>query len=254
MHCLIVEDHPVTLLGMECLIKKQFPACKLTFATTCRAAMEVIREQCGQHFDLVLVDLLLPDGDGLSVIQHLQERQTMKSTKCIAIATGNDEEIAARCRDAGAVAFVSKASSLSDILRVIAHTLIPIQNNASSPARENGMRPDESIRLTGRQKDIVQLVMEGYSNKRIANALNLSYGTVKNYMFDLMRILGVKSRLELAIKCQENAHALQLETMCVPAGGFREHKKKHEDVFRFVSRCIAAGDQSNLSDFIYLGH
>lgn len=254
MHCLIVEDHPVTLLGLECLIKKQFPACKLTFATTCRSAMEVIREPCGQHFDLVLVDLLLPDGDGLSVIRHLQEGFATASTKCIAISTGNDEGIAARCRDAGAVAFVSKASSLGDILGVIARTVFPVRSNAIVPGKESGMRPDESIRLTGRQKDIVQLVMEGYSNKRIASALNLSYGTVKNYMFDLMRILGVKSRLELAIKCQENAHALQLETMCAPTDGFLAHKKKNEDVFRFVSRCIAAGDQSNLSDFIYLGH
>jgi two-component system nitrate/nitrite response regulator NarL len=254
MHCLIVEDHPVTLLGLECLIKKQFPACKLTFTTTCRGAMEVIREQCGQHFDLVLVDLLLPDGDGLSIIRHLQETHATNSTKCVAISTGNDEGVAARCRDAGAIAIVSKASSLGEIQRVIGRAVIPAPHNVPMSDKEKGVRPDESIRLTGRQKDIVQLVMEGYSNKRIANALNLSYGTVKNYMFDLMRILGVKSRLELAIKCQENAHALQLETMCVPAGGFREHKKKNEDVFRFVSRCIAAGDQSNLSDFIYLGH
>ena len=65
------------------------------------------------------------------------------------------------------------------------------------------------IKLNSRQRDVVRLVLEGYSNKKIANTLNLSYGTVKNYMFNLMRLLSVNSRLEMAIKFREQGLAFE---------------------------------------------
>jgi DNA-binding NarL/FixJ family response regulator len=55
----------------------------------------------------------------------------------------------------------------------------------------------------------VDLLVTGYSNKEIARTLNLSYGTVKNYMFDLMRLLNARSRLELVAKIREGAPTTQ---------------------------------------------
>jgi DNA-binding NarL/FixJ family response regulator len=60
--------------------------------------------------------------------------------------------------------------------------------------------------FTSRQRDIFDLLLAGHSNKMIGYILNLSYGTVKNYMFDLMRLLSVKSRLELVTKIRANQY------------------------------------------------
>jgi DNA-binding NarL/FixJ family response regulator len=63
--------------------------------------------------------------------------------------------------------------------------------------------PAPPIRLTSRQRDVAKLVLAGYSNKKISYTLNLSYGTIKNYMFSLMRLLSVNSRLEMVLRIQE---------------------------------------------------
>ncbi|MET0267707.1 MAG: helix-turn-helix transcriptional regulator, partial [Duganella sp.] len=62
------------------------------------------------------------------------------------------------------------------------------------------------LRFTPRQRDILDLLLIGYSNKQIACALNLSCGTVKNYMFELMRITAVSSRLEMAMKIRDSGY------------------------------------------------
>lgn len=190
MHCLIVEDQPVTLFGLEVLITKEFPGWSLSSATTCNDAIKLIDGLDGERVDLALIDTFSND-DGLSLIEYLRKAEAGKHSTCIAMSRNAGPDFASRCKEVGATACVSKADSLADILRVIV---------AVMPARGR-----DAVRLTARQKDVVQLVMEGHSNKRIANALNLSYGTVKNYMFDLMRIFAVTSRLELAMRCKEDS-------------------------------------------------
>ncbi|MFC3374384.1 helix-turn-helix transcriptional regulator [Rugamonas sp. CCM 8940] len=76
--------------------------------------------------------------------------------------------------------------------------------------------------MTNRQKELIALLLEGQSNKAIARTLDLSYGTVKNYIFDLMRLLGVKSRLELVTKVRGTAAVHQpphvRQGMCASCG------------------------------------
>lgn len=73
---------------------------------------------------------------------------------------------------------------------------------------ESGRR----VSLTPRQEDLVRLLLAGYSNKRIAYELGLSVGTVKNYMFDLMRLVSVRSRFELAMLLSSRGQAPQADT------------------------------------------
>jgi DNA-binding NarL/FixJ family response regulator len=65
-----------------------------------------------------------------------------------------------------------------------------------------GSNTAASVALTGRQQELARFILTGYS-KKIADETGLTYGTVKNYMFNLMRRLSVRSRLELVAKLRE---------------------------------------------------
>ncbi|MBI3774838.1 MAG: hypothetical protein HY273_04670 [Gammaproteobacteria bacterium] len=103
------------------------------------------------------------------------------------------------------------ASSLAEIAKVSSR----VDNYDNMHLRRDHTSPStrtSGYTLTNRQRDIIDLLLIGCSNKQIATKLNLSYGTVKNYLFDLMRLLNVRSRLELVVKItkapttQSNVH------------------------------------------------
>lgn len=245
MHCLIIEDHPVTLFGIEVLIKKKYPTWKITTAGTFRAAMEIIARHSEPAINLCLIDLMLPDGNGLTIIRYLRQFKATAFAKCIAMSVNCDEQIAIQCSDAGAIASVSKANSIADLMKAISLAVSPLREELSSTAPNAHNRPGGApIRLTARQKDIAKLVMEGYSNKRIANVLNLSYGTVKNYMLDLMRLLGVRSRLELAIRCQEYPHLVIKEAELLSSNKIEEPPRATIDAFNFMSPLSPSDNES----------
>ncbi|HWW72458.1 MAG TPA: LuxR C-terminal-related transcriptional regulator [Duganella sp.] len=84
--------------------------------------------------------------------------------------------------------------------------MIASLSDAGEPAPAVPAAPEQPLpNLTNRQKELIALLLDGQSNKAIARSLDLSYGTVKNYIFDLMRLLGVKSRLELVTRVRGHA-------------------------------------------------
>jgi DNA-binding NarL/FixJ family response regulator len=201
MHCLIVEDHPVTLLGLKLTVKNHFPeftistAASPTEAMTCLAAAQV---------DVVLLDLIFEDQNGMTLLAQLQQLRVHTFPRTIVISGSSDAKTIEACKAHGAHGFVAKNTEPGMIAHVIRAV---VEGDICFPASANMEErltdgAGNCIRLTERQRDILDLVLAGYSNKKIAGTLNIGYGTVKNYMFDLMRLFSVKSRLELALKIQ----------------------------------------------------
>ncbi|TYQ19659.1 UNVERIFIED_ORG: two-component system nitrate/nitrite response regulator NarL [Zoogloea ramigera] len=202
MICLIVDHHPVISSGLAQMVRASFPGWQVDIAHTVAAAIE----QAGAHQpDVVLISLLMPDNSGLALLGHLQQHDpNSRRTASIVIADAPDAETARLCERLGAHGFMSRAHAFTAIAAAI--RAVCARQKYFEPAPDTATPVPAPIRFTPRQRDIVDLLLIGYSNKQIACTLNLSSGTVKNYIFDLMRMISVSSRLEMALKIRDSGY------------------------------------------------
>lgn len=207
MHCLIVDDHPIALLGLSLVVKDHFPEWRVSTATTVQDAISTFQSASREPIGLAIVDWVVNDQNGFTFLEYLQQCSYSSQTYSIVVSDAKSPDIVALCKAHGANGFISKRTAQTVIAQAIklvssGKDYFAQCDKASSPVslrREGG-----EVKLTERQKDVLDLVLAGYSNKKIANTLNISYGTAKNYMFDLMRLISANSRLELAMKIRES--------------------------------------------------
>lgn len=212
MHCLVIDDHPVTLSGLRSLINNDFPDWQISTAASIHEATECINASDGKPINLVLLDLVPNRENGGTPLSQLQQDLPARSISTVIISSVIDERTIALCRKLEAYGYGSKNSGRDEITDVVQYGSLNEQysclgNAGASPASTNNFP-----RITSRQRDLIDLLLEGHSNKMIADILNLAYGTVKNYMFDLMRLLSVKSRLELVTKVRESGYQSSHDT------------------------------------------
>lgn len=203
MICLIVDDHPVILVSLNGLIKKHFPEWDTFAASDLREAIDVLESERGNMINLAVVDLSLGSQSGLALLNHIEQSNMKHAVPSIMMSGDDTPETIFRCRESGASGFVSKYANPLSFVEAIrevtaGRSFFPAEMHRSAP--KSVSKRKREICLSPRQQTIVDLVLAGCSNKEIANRLNISYGTTKNYMFDLMRIFSVRSRLELANK------------------------------------------------------
>lgn len=183
MHCFISLGHPTIELGLKTLVSTNFPGWEIDSWDGFKHDRRTIAES-----RLVILDIAIADA-------ALKTSSIDPGAALIVMVDESDDLDTERCRQLGAVACIPSRSPLSAIVHSLRTASLQLR---PTPAGRSMPPP-----LSPRQKDLVHLVLSGYSNKKIADSLGLSYGTVKNYMFDLMRVFGVNSRLELVVKIRE---------------------------------------------------
>lgn len=205
LRCLIIEDHPITLLGLRQLIERNFPSSEIVTAETVHEASKILEQASENPFTLAIVEIMLVGYIGKSALLYLKKMLSTASIPYLVFSSINDRQTMDLCKEFGAHGYVSKRTPES----LIAHAISTICNGGKFFNMDSAVdaKSETSLKLTSRQRDVLDLVIAGYSNKKIAGTLELSYGTVKNYMFDLMRLLNVNSRLELAAKCLNERHS-----------------------------------------------
>jgi DNA-binding NarL/FixJ family response regulator len=203
MRCLIVESQPITLFGMRRLLEQEFPDWSITPATITQA-MDELRIARLYPFDIVLLNVT-KDND--RVLQYLARLKSLTQGKCRSLILHDkfDDTAGALYRKHGATGYISKEQSICELVDAISaitmgQNYFPGEGLLLTTEILTEPKLSDSVRLTSRQKDLVRLVLRGYSNKQIANALGLTSGTVKNYLFSLMRIYCVNSRGEMIAK------------------------------------------------------
>lgn len=202
MKLLIVEDHALVRDGMVLTLQRLDPLLALLEASDASAALELI--QHNPDLDLVLLDLMLPDENGLLLLQTLRARHPMLPV--IVVSALEDASTVRRAIQAGANGFVAKSSS-SDVLvdavqAVLAGGLfVPDENDATSRASDGPRLQGEvnELDLTDAQKKVFNLLVQGLSNREIALSLGLTEGTVKVHVSKILRSLGVTSRAQAMV-------------------------------------------------------
>ena len=210
---LICDDHTLFAEGVKSLLRNEESIEVVGEAKDGRQAVERVREL---HPNVVLMDISMPDLSGFEATRRL--RETDDSVKVLILTMHDDEELVARCLEAGAAGYIMKDAPASQLIYAInavykgERYLSPgVLGKVVTGYVRNADRPRTSYdRLSAREREILKLLAEGLSVKEIAALLNLSVKTVDVHKYNLMRKIDVHDRTEL-IK-----YAIQKRVISVP--------------------------------------
>jgi DNA-binding NarL/FixJ family response regulator len=197
---LIVEDAQQSRSFLIGILRDLFEGVEIAEAADMRSAISL----CGRRsFDLALVDLQLPDGDGYSVLRRLRQTQP-QIIAIVTTAMGSDSAIVAAL-SAGADGYILKSDPpelIASHLRLIpggAPPLSPaIARRVMDHFRATGPNVDDAATLTPREAEVLSLVGRGLRVADVATALDLAPSTVSSHVKAVYRKLNISSRAEAA--------------------------------------------------------
>lgn len=190
---LLVDDHPVVRAGTRKLLAENFAA-QFSEAKTAAEATQLCREQ---KFDLILLDVNLPDRSGLDLLAELKAAHS--KARVLVMSMHEEEQFARRALKAGAAGYIGKASVADELVRAVGKILeggIYVSAEfaeylASGLSRNNAEHPHET--LSAREFEVFRMIVAGKSGKEIAAQLSLSFKTVSTYRTRILQKLGVTS-------------------------------------------------------------
>ncbi len=215
MKILIVDDHVLIREALSGVLKELKGEATVVEASDSREAMRQIEQN--SDLQLILLDLNLPDRDGLEVLAELRERYPAISV--VVLSAHHDRDNVAKSLDLGALGFIPKSAQRAVMLSALnlifaGGIYIPPQMLIRQPARSQAMSAPPGRRvsaadlgLTERQIEVLAWMMKGKSNKAICRALALAEPTVKNHVTAILKALKVTNRTEAVIA----ARALDFE-------------------------------------------
>ncbi len=212
MKCLIVDDHPLVREALASVLGQLRPGAEIVQAPNGAAALAALHD--GAAIDLVLLDLRLPDGSGLALLPAIAARSI--GTAVVVLSGDLDRATVQQALAAGAVGCIPKTEPRDVLAGALALVLAggvyvpplalqagPAAASASlhdrPPQRAGAGASPADLGLTGRQLDVLALLMQGKNNKLICRALGLAEPTVKNHVSAILRALGVDSRTEAVL-------------------------------------------------------
>lgn len=195
---LIVDDHDMLREGLISFLKA-FPEFELVGeASSGKEAICLCRES---KPDVVLMDLLMPEMDGITAIRHIHQAQP--EIRLIALSSFGEQDLVKGALEAGATSYLLKnvtAQELADAIRSTylgLHTFSPEITSSLFQNRSSSQKSDLIEPLTPREREVLELMVAGLSNTEIAKKLGVSKFTVKNHVSNILSKLGAKNRLEL---------------------------------------------------------
>lgn len=206
MKFLVVDDHPLVREALSSLLLELRPGAAVLQAATGAGALAALGG--GGAVDLVLLDLRLPDGCGLELLRTIG--QTSIGTAVVMLSGDLDRHTVQAALAAGAVGYIPKTEPREIIAGALGLVLAggvyvpPVALPAVAPAALPGRLHEGSVTpaecgLTGRQLEVLALLMQGKNNKQICRALGLAEPTVKNHVSAILRALDVGSRTEAVL-------------------------------------------------------
>jgi DNA-binding NarL/FixJ family response regulator len=197
---LIVEDIQQARSFLVGILGDVFTGAVVTEATDMRSAHAACARK---QFDLALVDLQLPDGDGYAVLRRLKETQR-NVTAIVTTAMGSDSAIVAAL-SAGAEGYLLKSDPpdlIASHLRNMQEGMLPlspaIARRVMDHFRTTGPNVDDGATLTPREAEVLALVGRGLRVSDVAAALELAPSTVSSHVKAIYRKLNISTRAEAA--------------------------------------------------------
>jgi DNA-binding NarL/FixJ family response regulator len=191
---LLADDHKIVLDGLRSLLEPEFELAGTVGDG--RALISAVEES---RPDVIVVDISMPLLNGIDAVRQIKKLD--KQVKVVFLTMHPDVTYAVRAFEAGASGYVLKHSASSELLTAIHEAMkgrtyvTPMIAGELVQAYKGGTyrQAEEAQQLTQRQREILQLLVEGNSAKEVANLLNISPRTVEFHKYSLMSKLKLKS-------------------------------------------------------------
>jgi len=197
---LICDDHEVIRTGLACLLA----GTDIQIVAEAANGKDVIKAALKEKPDVILLDIRMPDGDGLSTLEKL--RAKAPECKVVMLSTYDNPTYIARAVALGACDYVLKGSPRESIIATIMAAAA-----GESPCRSGEMKriatamkvrqaiDDDDVPLTQRETQVLRHVALGLSNKEIGRSLEISVETVKEHVQNILRKITVSDRTQAAV-------------------------------------------------------
>ncbi|MCX5381449.1 response regulator transcription factor [Streptomyces sp. NBC_00091] len=201
----LLDDHEVVRRGLRDLLDAEPD---ITVVGEAGTAEQALARGPALRPDVAVLDVRLPDGDGITVCRELRSR--MPGLACLMLTSFDDEDALLDAIMAGASGYVLKQIKGSDLVSAV-RTVATGQSmlDPATTARlmhslrdPESAKPPEDARLAAlseRERAVLELIGEGLTNRQIAKQLYLSEKTVKNHISRLLGKLGVERRVQAAV-------------------------------------------------------
>lgn len=197
---LIADDHEVIRTGLASLLA----GTEIEIVAEAANGKEAIKEAERIRPDVILLDIRMPDIDGLAALEKL--RELVPDSRVVMLSTYDNPTYIARAVALGATDYVLKGSPREDII-----TTITAAARGESPSRAGELRrvagamkirqtvDDDEVPLTQRETQVLRHVALGLSNREIGRSLEISVETVKEHVQNILRKIAVSDRTQAAV-------------------------------------------------------
>ncbi|MQA07955.1 MAG: response regulator [Pseudonocardiaceae bacterium] len=196
---LLVDDHELVRRGLRDVLDSEDD---ITVLAEAGGMSEALTRAEGAPPDVAVVDVRLPDGDGVSLCRSL--RTLSPPPACLVLTAFDDEEALVGAIMAGASGYLLKQVRGQDLVtavREVAAGRSLLDPATTARVLERFRHPpedDELAKLSKRERSVLELIGKGHSNREIAERLFLAEKTVKNYVTSLLGKLGMQRRTQAA--------------------------------------------------------
>lgn len=208
IHVLLVDDQAIMRQGLKALLSLQEDMDIVGEAIHGREAVATAQRlmTSPNSVDVVLMDIRMPVMDGVAATRELMRQ--FPSMKVLVLTTFEDDELVRQAVQAGAAGYLLKDTPSEDVAQAIRSVhrgysqfgpgILQKMLKPPSPL-VIGDVPTGFDELTPREREVLDLIGQGASNREIARALFLSEGTVKNHVTNLLSRLGLRDRTQAAL-------------------------------------------------------
>ncbi|HYW79862.1 MAG TPA: response regulator transcription factor [Thermoguttaceae bacterium] len=197
---LVCDDHEVIRTGLATLLA----GTDIEIVGEAATGKETLDQAVKTKPDVILLDIRMPDGDGLTTLDKL--RDLVPESRVVMLSTYDNPTYIARAVALGACDYVLKGSARADIIETITAAA-----EGESPSRSGELKriagtmqirqviDDDSVPLTQRETQVLRHVALGLSNKEIGRSLEISVETVKEHVQNILRKVAVSDRTQAAV-------------------------------------------------------
>jgi two-component system, NarL family, response regulator LiaR len=203
---LLVDDHSVVRMGLKVFFDLQDDIEVVGEASDGSEAVAIARRL---KPDVILMDLLMPNMDGLTAIGRIKGE--MPETEIVAVTSFIEEDKVTAALEAGASGYLLKDAEAEEVAAAVraayageVHLDPAVARLLTQRMRDKKLRPDPVEPLTERERDVLRLLGQGMSNKEIGSALFITERTARTYVSNILGKLGLASRTQAALYAVEH--------------------------------------------------
>jgi len=229
----VVDGQTLTRYGLRELISQ---LSDIEIVAECQSGAEAPDMVDTARPDVVTIDVVLPDGDGLELGRELRERYV--DLGVVILTSLQEDDVLFRALDSGVSAFVAKTAPLAEVLGAIRHAAVAASSFtasglATAVARRRAMQ--DRLALSPREREVLRLLNNGLSVPAIAVEMFISVSTAKTYVARLYEKLGATNRAQALMTAMHHGLIQYQQDLGPPAadgcnGGGRAKGDRRADV------------------------